>query len=237
MLLPSRIELWALGDILGRLLRAGVSGTLSLLESEGPRAGTAHHVELVEGAPAAVLSDGPRLGELLAATGAVRPRDVERAVGIQRGGDDRMLGELLLDVTSAPPAVLESLRAQTRARIEQLFSLGRAQVTFRATTLGDRELTALRRAGRGARPLEPREYLHGRPRARAGDTSARAARAADLSLLGLGPSARQEEIRQAFRRLVHVHHPDFAREESERAERTATVARLAGAYHRLTASR
>src|SRR5512139_2018554 len=133
MLLPGRIELWTLGDVLGKLLRAGVTGTLSLVELRGERSGNAHHVQLVAGSPAAVLSDGPRLGEMLAHTGAAEARAVAAAVRKQDAGDARLVGELLNEIAaSSRRTILDGLRAQTRARVDRLFGLGEARLSFRA---------------------------------------------------------------------------------------------------------
>ncbi len=235
MLLPGKIELWALGDVLGKLLRAGVTGTLSLVESRGERAGLAHHVHLVGGSPAAVLSDGPRLGEMLAKSGVAEPKAVAAAVRKQDAGDARLVGELLSDLAaSSPRSILDGLRAQTRARVDRLFGLGEARLAFRANALGDPELASLVRAARTAMPLQPNEFLHGRPRVRSGAPTLNEARSADLELLGLNVRASREEIRQAFKRLALKHHPDRARDDVDRAERNTLLARLAAAYSRLT---
>ena len=235
MLLPGKIELWTLGDVLGKLLRSGVTGTLSLVEARGQRAGISHHVQLVDGSPRAVLSDGPRLGEVLAETGSAEPRAIAAAMRRQGDGDARLVGELLSEVAASPrQTILDGLRTQTRTRIDRLFGLGEARVTFRANALGDAALASLVRAARTAVPLHPAEFLHGRPRARAGAPREREARERDLELLGLSTRASREEIRQAFRRLAHRHHPDRATDESDRTERNAILARLAAAYSRLT---
>lgn len=237
MLLPGKIELWALGDVLGSLLRAGVSGTLSVIESTGRRAGAAHHLHLVGGLPAAVLSDGPRLGEVLERAGAAPAGAVSAAVRKQESGDRRLVGEVLSELVVAPhETIVEGMRAQTQARIDRLFSLGEARLQFRATALGDGALAALWRAARTARPLEAKDFLHGRPRRRSGAPSDASLREADVGLLGLTPRASREEIRQAFRRLVHQHHPDRASDEADRERRNTLVARLAAAYSRLTSS-
>ena len=236
MLLPGKIELWALGDVLGGLLRQGVSGTLSLIESTGRRAGTTHHVHLVGGLPAAVLSDGPRLGEVLADAG-VPARAVDTALARQAGGDKRLLGELLQDLVFAPRgSIAEGMRRQTKTRVDKLFSLGEASLRFHATAMGDTLLASLTRAARTARPLEANEFLHGRPRRRSGPPAEAPLREADMAALGLGPSATKEEVRQAFRRLVHLHHPDRARDDADREHRNGLVSRLVGAYARLTSS-
>jgi len=236
MLLPSKIELWALGDVLGGLLRAGVSGTLSLIEAAGPRAGIAHHVQLVGGSPAAVLSDGPRLGEVLTRSGAVPVGAIAAAVKKQDAGDGRLMGEVLSELVVAPErTIVEGMREQTASRVDRLFSLGAARLQFRAAPIGDRALAALARAARSAMPLEPREFLHGRPRARTGAPSGPATREADAMLLGLNVRASREEIRHAFRRLVAKHHPDRATDDTDRARRNEVVARLVAAYSRLTA--
>jgi hypothetical protein len=49
MNLPGRLRSTTLGDVLGRLHRAGVSGILELVEPSGTRAGRAHRIFLREG--------------------------------------------------------------------------------------------------------------------------------------------------------------------------------------------
>lgn len=237
MLLPGRVELWALGDVLGNLLRAGVSGTLSLVEATGRRAGTSHHVHLVGGLPAAVLSDGPRLGEVLEQRGAAPQRAIDAAVRRQEDGDRRLVGELLSElVVARHDEIAEGMRAQTQARVDRLFSLGEARLQFRATALGDGMLASLWRAARTAPVLQPKDYLHGRPRRRTGPPADAFLRDADAGLFGLTARSSKSEIKQAFRRLVHQHHPDRATDEQDRQRRNALVARLASAYARLTTS-
>lgn len=235
MLLPGKIELWALGDVLGKLLRSGVTGTLSLVEARGQRAGITHHVQLVDGSPRAVLSDGPRLGELLAQSGNAEVGAVAAAVKRQDAGDTRLVGELLHEIAaSSQHRILDGLRAQTRSRIDRLFGLGEARLMFRANALGDAALASLARAARSAVPLDPQEFLHGRPRARAGAPTEHDTRARDLEFLGLSTRASREEIRQAFKRLALRHHPDRATDERDRTDRNTILARLAAAYSRLT---
>jgi hypothetical protein len=237
MLLPGKVELWALGDVLGAIHRSGLCGTLTLTETTGRRAGTPHHVYFVAGAPRAVASDGPRLGEVMRGAGAVRAREVDLAIFRQQRGDRRLFGELIREVGSpSAEAVAAGLRTQTRERLDRLFSLGEARLTFRATTLGDAELAKLARAAQGAAPLEPREFLHGRPRARVRPPRPEDERAADLALLGLGAGASPDLVRRTFKRLVLAHHPDRAQTEADRRTRNAELAKLAAAYSRLVRS-
>jgi hypothetical protein len=49
MQLPGSLSQSTLGDLLGNLHRAGVSGTLDLRETKGPRAGTVHRIHLLAG--------------------------------------------------------------------------------------------------------------------------------------------------------------------------------------------
>jgi hypothetical protein len=49
MQLPGSLSQSTLGDLLGNLHRAGVSGTLALRETKGPRAGTIHRIHLLAG--------------------------------------------------------------------------------------------------------------------------------------------------------------------------------------------
>lgn len=57
MQLPGNLSQSTLGDLLGTLHRAGVSGTLALRETKGPRAGTLHRIHLLTGLVNAVELD------------------------------------------------------------------------------------------------------------------------------------------------------------------------------------
>ena len=57
MRLPGTLSASTLGDLLGSLHRAGLSGTLELREKKGPKAGALHRIHLLGGLVAAVELD------------------------------------------------------------------------------------------------------------------------------------------------------------------------------------
>ena len=62
MRLPGRLRASTLGDLLGRLHRARISGVLELREAGGPTAGRVHRVLLRGGLVASVETEAPRDG-------------------------------------------------------------------------------------------------------------------------------------------------------------------------------
>jgi hypothetical protein len=231
MLLPGTIELWTLGDVLGPLLRAGVSGVLELEVTRGADIGSAHRVHLRSGAPARVVSPGPRLGDFLVA-GGVEEEAVDAAIARQRSGDSRLFGELLADLVGPGPSrdlVTTAVRAQTRSRLDRLFRMGTARLRFR--TLGFGKETAARDIAESP-ALDPEEFLHGRPRAR--DKRTENAKGDALRALGVAPNAPRSIVRQTYRQRVLELHPDRAKTEEDRLERTRALAKLTSAYHLLT---
>jgi DnaJ-domain-containing protein 1 len=129
--------------------------------------------------------------------------------------------------------VLSGLRRQLRLRLEALFRLPEALVRFHVRPP---------RRGEKARPLEPSEFLHDRPRARqkaqraeAPELPAEQIRA--LAVLGLAPGAAFSHVQRAFRRLAAESHPDRHPNATadERARLLRRFAELSAAYHALAA--
>jgi DnaJ-domain-containing protein 1 len=186
MNLPGKLRLSTLGDLLGTLHRAGISGTLALRELQGVTAGRCHRIHLRRGLIVSV-----------------------EAVG-------------------SPPENLD--RHQVRQRLEELFRLDDAELSFHVARRGD---------GLEA-PLTPVEFLHGRPRVRdrcrgsAPEGSLLRRRA--LAILGLPPTATPREIQRAFRAQALALHPDRhpGASEERRAELTGAFTRLTQAYRVLT---
>lgn len=236
-MLPSRLAASTLGDVLGALLREGATGVLALSELDGlgdVDLRGRHLVHLVAGRPVAVRTEGPRLGEILSASGRARGVDVERALASQRG---RLSGETLeLTGCCSSDDVRAGLREQTRHRLERLFSLRDARLSFHAALFDGLVPRAWQRAARTAPRLSAAEFLHGRPRSRVRVPKVEDARSDALATLSVAPGASADEVRRAYKRLVLERHPDRSRSDAERLSRTRELAKITAAYHRLTSS-
>ena len=238
MNLPGRLRLTTLGDLLGALHRSGASGVLELGEDRG----VTHRVYWTDGHITQVDTDlfRERLGDLLARQGALGAGALARLARRLLETPRRRAGEILVDEgLVSPDLVSAGLRRQLRRKVDALFLLTDAQLTFRVP-----------RPHPAQPPLSPHEFLHGRPRARArarapgAHDSARAAsstrasygaRARAFATLGLLPGADQATITQAFRRLARSVHPDrFPNADpGERARLLSRFAELSAAYHSL----
>jgi hypothetical protein len=248
MQLPGRLRLTTLGDLLGALHRACASGTLELVEVEGARAGRSHRVFFDAGLIQDVDTSlsHPRLGEILARDGLLSMSAlacVARRLLEQPG---KRVGEILVEEgLGTADLVAGALRRQRSSRLEALYGLREALIRFHVP----RPRTGYRQT-----PLSPREFLHGRPRARAdfsarvnerfasrGGARAESARGADAArhaaarALGLLASASRAEVQRAFRKLAAEQHPDrFPNASaSEKAQLLSRFAQLSAAYHLL----
>ena len=231
MRLPGRLKATSLGDLLGALHRASATGTLELTEDSG----RVHRVHLRAGLVSAVELDGASapLAELLRARGAIDDATLQRSL-LRALASRRLLGEVLVrEVGLAPEMIDAALRHQVRTKLAALERVRDARVAFRVVTRPPREALA-------DRPLEPREFLDGRARARdraaphdAGSFEERRARA----LLGVPLEADGLEVRRAFRRLARAAHPDAHPDATpeERRELEARFRELSAAYQRLSA--
>ncbi len=258
--LPARLSQTTLGDVLGTLHRAAVTGSLELVEAPARRAERRHLVELWEGAVTSVQSPGDTsLGEaLVRATGEPLASRRARALGAVFATCPSEAACLALIRSRAliPPAELAGLlRELTRARLERLFALEDAALRFHACGALDAASAAVPSAnaspsGRRLQretTLPVADVLHGRPRARdrarpagerapAGDTRRAApGRARALRVLGLDPHADAEAVRRAFRRLAAEAHPDRGATgpSSEQRRLAERFVELAAAYHAL----
>jgi DnaJ-domain-containing protein 1 len=232
MQLPGRLKATTLGDLLGALHREASTGTLELVEDRG----RAHRVHLAAGRVVAVELEGvaPSLAEILrrdhAADDDLLRRSLLRAMTSRRLHGEVLVGEFHL----APSIVGAALRRQILARLAVLDGLADARVSFRVAV----------RAPRGAlheAPLEPREFLHGRRRARActpATPPVLAARdATPWRVLGLPPGSDVAEIRRAYRRLARTVHPDLhpGVTDEERRALEARFHEITEAYRSLVA--
>jgi hypothetical protein len=238
MKLPGRLRLTTLGDALGALHRAGASGILELSEDRG----STHRIHLAQGVVTDIETNlsRQRLGDLLAGQGFLGARALARLARRLLESPSRRAGEILVEEGLASADLISAgLRRQLRQKLEALFQLSDAQLTFR-----------IPRPQRGERtPLSPGEFLHGRPRKRARDAesaprseprpSSRAAppgaRARAFATLGLLPGADRATIQQAFRRMARNLHPDRFPNAAptERARLLSRFAELSAAYHAL----
>jgi hypothetical protein len=204
MLLPGRLKATTLGDLLGALHRASATGTLELVEDRG----RSHRIHVASGLVVAVELDGvaPSLAELLRRERAADD-DVLRRSLLRAMASRRLHGEVLVEEFRLSPTVVGlALRRQLLVRLASLEQLADARICFRVAV----------RTPRGAlhaRPLEPREFLFGRRRARERAAPAPAHEAyrepSAWTVLGLAPGADPAAIKQAYRRLARSVHPDL----------------------------
>jgi hypothetical protein len=245
MQLPGRLGLATLGDLLGRLHRERATGTLELVEAKGPSAGRRHRVHWEGGLVSGVETQlgVPRIGDILQSQGFVGDETLRKLARRITELPGRLAGDLLVEEGRVSRQVVSAaVRRQVRLKLDALFSICDAFVRFHVVSQ------------RGASvPLSPREFLHGRPRARAADeqkkqaTNDRARRAAEarrdrarseaLAILGLGPDANREAVQRAFRKLASVAHPDRhpTAGSAEKAALMRRFAEISQAYHLLVA--
>jgi DnaJ domain len=164
MILPSRLSATTLGDLLGMLHRESTTGTLELTERWlTPAASTGHYVHLRSGLVTDVetnLSKTPRLGEFLRREGFLTDNGFRRLVMLISQRDRRSTGEILVNERLADAAIVEAaLRVQVRMKLDVLFDMSEALVSFHAAG-------PPKRSARRVHPLTPRDFLFGRPRAR-----------------------------------------------------------------------
>lgn len=235
MKLPGRLSLTTLGDLLGSLHRANASGVLELVEPHGVNAGRTHRIflsaGLVDGVETAL--EHPRLGELLAREGALDREQLQALLRRLVLEPTRLTGEILVSERLASRSlVAAALRWQLRARMDAIYRLRDALVRFRVRR-GERT-TAF------GSLLTPRDFLHGRSRARVElelplSRESEVRRREAYRLLGLPLGADAAEVRRAFRRLAAEHHPDRHPDATaaELADLVRQFSRLTAAYHTL----
>ena len=246
MKLPGRLRLTTLGDVLGAVHRSGASGVLELTEERG----ATHRVFWADGMITQVDTDlcRQRLGDLLAGQGFLGARALARLARRLLEAPRQRAGEILIEEGFVSRDLVSAgLRRQLRQKLEALFQLKDAQLTFRVPRPHEQDRS----------PLSPGEFLHGRPRARprarytaqekpsagratSGSSSSFAAqphgsRTHAYATLGLLPGADRATIQQAFRRLALNLHPDrFPNADAtERARLLTRFAQLSAAYHAL----
>jgi DnaJ-domain-containing protein 1 len=234
MQLPGRLKDTTLGDVLGTLFRARVTGTLELVELSGPTSGRVHSIVFHDGVIARIEPGdaGSRLGDIL---------DIDVSARRRYSPEQHLrIGEYLVDAGIVTADRLRTaLYEQLQARLEQIYRLADARLSFRPPRPASTHPT-------DPRPLGQAEFLDGRPRKRRGEAAqSRAGRAPGqlpeheeaLRVLGLGRGASQADVQTAFRRLARESHPDTrpGASDSERRELLRRFATLSRAYHRLLA--
>lgn len=239
--LPGRLRSTSLGDLLGALHRAAVTGTLELAEDSGRR----HRVYLSKGLVAAVELDGssPSLAEILRGDRAADEDTLRRSL-LRAMASSRLHGEVLVDdFRISPDVVGNALRRQVVGRLAMLERLADARVSFRVAVRPPRGVL-----GGRAQPLGPHEFLHGRRRRRergeARDRSEpappRPSTAGDpkaWGALGLPPGSNLGDIKRAYRRLARTVHPDLhpGASDDERRDLQRRFVELTDAYRSLVA--
>src|ERR1041384_3432441 len=131
MNLPGRLRLTTLGDVLGALHRSGASGVLELSEDRG----AIHRVYWKTGMITQVDTDlfRERLGDLLSRQGLLEAGALARLARRLLEAPTRRAGEILVDEGLVDRDLVSfALRRQLRRRVEALFGLRDAQLTFRA---------------------------------------------------------------------------------------------------------
>lgn len=251
MQLPGRLARTTLGDLLGRIYRASATGALELSITT-PHA-QKHRVHcnrgLVVGVELGLQTPPDRIGELLVREGLASDEDIAYALTRQEilGSLAPRHGELLVKLGIVSAEIRDAaLRKQSRKRLDALFALvdGRdGEVRFhvgpgaRPSARGENKMNA---------PLLPRDFLHGRRRARVKKHQAQAQitvpqltfeRLKAMRVLGVAPSADEAAIRRAFRTAAARVHPDRHPDApaAERARLHLELAELSAAYHLLCA--
>ena len=237
MHLPSRLRSTTLGDLLGALHRARASGTLELAEDRG----RVHRIHLAQGLVTAVELDGAglSLAEILRRDRAADDELLRRSL-LRAMASRRLHGEVLVhDFRLSPTIVGRALRLQIDARLSTIEELADARIAFRVAVRQPR--WALQSA-----PLDPKEFLHGRRRARErgahhSDVGSGApqpvAEPSAWHVLGVPPGTDVAEIKRAYRRLARTVHPDLHPQATDE-ERRALEARfvvISEAYRALVA--
>ena len=217
MILPGRLAMTTLGDVLGACFRERISGVLELTEDVGPAAGRAHRLRLQTGLIQGVESElgAPPLGELLVSDGALsRRQHIELLLRLEESAG-KSTGQWLAEFHWVEPEALRQVvHRQLSDRLTALFTLSDARVAYRVGRASvARAITA--------RPLTPEIFLHGKPRSRDRcqaspdrdvphhDLGLRdSARVRALLSLGLAPHSSTSDIKKAFHRMVSRLHPD-----------------------------
>lgn len=160
MQIPGKLSETTLGDVLGALLRARVTGLVRLRETPAVGAAREHRIFLSRGEVVAVETESrvPVIGEILMQHGLLDARGQRRIRQRLTAGASRPIGELLVEEGYVSRDVIgAALRKQLRSKLDALFQIREATLSFHVACLAPTCPVA---------PLQPREFLRGRPRAR-----------------------------------------------------------------------
>jgi hypothetical protein len=241
MILPGRLRMTTLREVLDMLHGASASGTLELATDLG----RAHRVYLVRGMIAAVELDGATasLADVLRRVGAVDDDTLRRSF-LRALASRRLHGEVLVrEFRLAPHLVDAALKEQLLLRLEALLRLPDAQIRFRVAVRPPRG--ALVEAPVSyAELLQSRRVAHerrARSEAPTADPPPVGYRTCDphadaRSTLGLSPGADAAAIKRAYRRLARDSHPDLhpLASDDERRALAERFARITAAYQALS---
>lgn len=228
--IPGNLARSTLGDILGSLHREAASGSLGLTDWN---AGLQQHAIHWNGG----LIHGVESEFAVTSLSSLMER--ERLVARTTSS----VGHAACTDRSSFRRELESARrAQRIERLEKLFGLRQARLTFNVAQGATRVRVSL--------PLQPMDFLHGRPRLRddervpgtnqpfvyGAQDCTLSQRDADLTTLGLPLEAKAEDVRCQFRQLARRWHPDRHPHVSNAtlAALSRRFSRLSAAYQRLT---
>jgi hypothetical protein len=206
---------------------------LELVEDRG----RTHRIHMAGGLVVSIELDAatPTLAEVLRGEPAA-DEDLLRRSLLRALASQRLHGEVLIGEFHVSPAVVgRALRQQLAARLQALEELADARVGFRVAVRPPRGALQGRTSDAGdahwSSALEPRDFLHGRKRARerGAEPYARAMQSTAWQALGLLPGADMSEIKRAYRRLARVVHPDLHPDATDGERRV-----LAARFHALT---
>ena len=170
------------------------------------------------------------LGDVL---GAVYREGATGVVELVEGGANAGTLHRIFIVAGLVGDVESPYGGKRHERLERLFALRDARIAFRVRA----------RPGATPPPLEPREFLLGRRRARDGEgarsgtTRRDPVRTRALATLGLTEMADRASVQNAFRELARRMHPDRfpTANAAERVELIRRFAEVTAAYHALVA--
>lgn len=166
MQIPGRLSDTTLGDVLGALARAQVTGLVRLREPMGHGVDREHRIFLARGEVVAVETDArvPVLGEILMQHGLLDATVQRRLRQRLTSGARLPVGELLVQEGYVSRDVVgAALRKQLRSKLDALFLVREATLSFHVACAVPPSNVA---------PLGPRDFLRGRPRARDRQSSA-----------------------------------------------------------------